>query len=167
MLRHYTMINHWVSVYPCGPDDGTAVAGDYGDWYPAVLAERLSYWSAPYVDPATGRAAIALSLPLYCQEEDIFGVTSIIVDLDGLLGLSLDPSAAGRGRFAFVGKLTPDPQSGGTMIRIFSEIGSTAAPEGGLKPLPPKTWGFTGTMPPTRPSSVILDACAPRFIRSG
>jgi sigma-B regulation protein RsbU (phosphoserine phosphatase) len=126
VLRHYTMINHWVSVYPCGSDDGAAAAGDYGAWYPAVLEERLSYWSAPYIDPDSGRAAIALSLPLYCQEEDIFGVTSIIIDLDELLGLSLDPSAAEAGQFAFIGKLTPDPQSGHTMIRVFSRTGSTA-----------------------------------------
>jgi sigma-B regulation protein RsbU (phosphoserine phosphatase) len=126
VLRHYTMINHWVSVYPCGTDEGAAAAGDYGDWYPSVFKERISYWSAPYIDPDSGRAAIALSLPLYCQEEDIFGVTSIIIDLERMLDLSLDPSAAEAGQFTFIGKLVPDPQSGGIMIRIFSQTGSTA-----------------------------------------
>ena len=117
------MINHWVGVYPCRPGYCAAATGDYGDWYPSVLKERLSYWSAPYIDPESGRAAIALSLPLYCQEDDVFGVTSIIIDLDRMLDLSLDPAAAETGRFAFIGNLTPDPQANRTVIRIFSQTG--------------------------------------------
>jgi len=123
VLRHYTMINHWVSVYPCEPDTCAAATGAYGEWYPLVLEERLSYWSAPYIDPESGRAAIALSLPLYCQEDDVFGVTSIIIDLDRMLDLSLDPAAAETGRFAFIGNLTQDPQANRTVIRIFSQTG--------------------------------------------
>ncbi len=144
VLRHYTMINHWVSVYPCGSDMCAAATGDYGDWYPSVLKERLSYWSAPYIDPESGRAAIALSLPLYCQEDAIFGVTSIIVDLDGMLDLSLDPAAAETGRFAFIGNLTPDPQANRTVIRIFSQTGWVPGRGDSLDTITPDDLGLGG-----------------------
>jgi len=144
LLRHYTMINHWVSVYPCRPDNCAAAAGDYGDWYPSVLDERLSYWSAPYIDPDTGRAAIALSLPLYCQEDDIFGVTSIIVDLDRLLDLSLNPATLEKGPFAFIGKLVRDPQSGRTLIKICARAGRIPETGGSLETITPRDLGLHG-----------------------
>jgi len=144
LLRHYTMISHWVSVYPCRPGHCAAAAGDYGDWYPSVLAERLSYWSAPYVDPDTGRAAIALSLPLYCQEDSIFGVTSIIVDLDRLLDLSLDPATVVKGQLAFIGKLVPDPQSENSLIKIFARVGRISETGRPLETITPGDLGLRG-----------------------
>ena len=142
VLRHYTMINRWVGVYPCRPGYCAAATGHYGDWYPSVLQERLSYWSAPYIDPDTGRPAIALSLPLYCHEDDIFGVTSIIIDLDKMLDLSLDPAATETGRFAFIGKLTPDPQTGRTVIQVFSRTGWAPGRGGPLKTIRPEDLGL-------------------------
>lgn len=142
VLRHYTMINQWVSVYPCNVDDCAAAKGQYGAWYPSVFQERLSYWSAPYIDPDSGRPAIAISLPLYCQEEEIFGVTSIIIDLDGLLDLSMDPPISETGPFAFIGALKVDPHSGRTTIQVFSQTGRAAETEAPLETIAAEDLGL-------------------------
>ena len=126
MLRHYTMTRQWVSVYPCKAHDCSAAQGNFGEWYPSVFEERVSYWSEPYIDPDSGRPAIALSLPLYCQEEDIFGVTSITIDLDGLIDLSMNPPVPEAGQLAFIGMLKQDPASGHTMIQVFTATGGSA-----------------------------------------
>jgi sigma-B regulation protein RsbU (phosphoserine phosphatase) len=118
--RHYTMIDQWVSVFPCHTDQCAAAQGVYGDWYAAAFGERMSYWSRPYIDPDSGRPAIALSLPLYCQEEEIFGLTSLIIDLDRLLDMSMNLPLAERGPFAFIGTLKEDPQSGETTIQAYA-----------------------------------------------
>ncbi|MBL0713104.1 MAG: SpoIIE family protein phosphatase [Desulfosarcina sp.] len=125
VLRHFTVIDNMVSVFPCNPGNCAAAQGDYGAWYRSALNERVSYWSAPYIDLDSGRPAIALSLPLFCQEEEIFGVTSIVIDLKGLLDFSVNPSTMEDGLFAFIGVLKKDPRSGRVMIQIFTQVGRT------------------------------------------
>jgi len=130
--RHYTMIDQWVSVFPCPHDQCAAARGVFGAWYAAAFEEHVSYWSRPYIEPDSGRPAIALSLPLYCQEEDIFGITSMIIDLQALLDLSLNLPPSEKEPFAFIGVLAKAPPTGETVIRTYARTGEAA---GSGKPL--------------------------------
>jgi sigma-B regulation protein RsbU (phosphoserine phosphatase) len=125
-LRHYSgLANGAAVIYPCDRNLQRRVEDPRkAVWYRNAFTEKPSLWSASYIDPQSGKHVMAASLPLERENEEIYGVTSIIVPVETLLEVSTrigDLPAEAR---VFLTRLAPNPAVGSTGLKILFETGA-------------------------------------------
>jgi sigma-B regulation protein RsbU (phosphoserine phosphatase) len=128
VLRNYTGLENGIySYYPCAAP-ATVIRDTSTDqfWYRSAMAENLTSWSRPYVDPLSGKAVMAVSYPLEDRNERPYGVTSLIVPLDLLLEAVLPATGVDEKRTAFIGTRTAAPANGTAGIRVLVIAGDKA-----------------------------------------
>ncbi|MGW8187182.1 MAG: SpoIIE family protein phosphatase, partial [Desulfobacterales bacterium] len=85
-LRYYSGLRNGVALeFPCSSNRLSGRDPLKQIWYRSAFEEKLSHWSAPYIDPRNQRPVTAVSVLLEDEAEKVQGVTSIVVPLDTLL----------------------------------------------------------------------------------
>ncbi|MEN8690058.1 MAG: SpoIIE family protein phosphatase [Desulfobacterales bacterium] len=111
-LRSYGGLPSGVALeYPCSDDRLPGIDPLRQSWYRSAFEEKLSHWSAPYIDPQNRRPVTAISVPLEDEEETVLGVTSIVVPLDTLLESAIPRSNLPHNTLSFVSSLAARPST--------------------------------------------------------
>jgi len=135
-LRHYTGLeNGAYGVYPCPKEIPEHTDARAQAWYKTVFEERMSSWSSPFIDEATGQVVMAVSVPLELEEENIVGVTSLIVPLDAILesALPISDMPAGVSSYAVALSLRPESGKVGAEILVQSQESGKTLPDDMLR----------------------------------
>jgi sigma-B regulation protein RsbU (phosphoserine phosphatase) len=114
------------SVYPCNRKFSALSDARRQIWYRSALKDNLTSWSRPYVDPISGRNAMAVSLSIEQADESIQGVLSLVVPMDGLLEPALFISDMPPNTTALLGTLASKPATDQVGIKILSRANYSA-----------------------------------------
>ncbi len=121
-LRFYSGLPSGVALaYPCSAGHFPGRDPLKQTWYRSAFEEKLSHWSAPYIDAQSRRPVMATSVALENEEEQVHGVTSIVVPLDTLLESAIPRSNLPDDTFSFVGSLAARPSTGEVGAKILVE----------------------------------------------
>jgi sigma-B regulation protein RsbU (phosphoserine phosphatase) len=121
-LRCYAGLPDGVAlVFPCSADGLLGRDPLKQTWYLSAFEEKLSHWSAPYIDYQSRRPVTAASIPLEDNEEKVQGVTSIVVSLPTLLEAAIPRSNLPDNTLSFVSSLSTRPSSGKVGAKILVE----------------------------------------------
>ncbi|MFZ7125354.1 MAG: SpoIIE family protein phosphatase [Desulfobacterales bacterium] len=127
VLRQMAWLPGGIGVsHPCPAGSWDPVDAESSTWFRTAMDEKISYWSRPYVDAATGDMAIALSYPIThdpdSDEGIVRGVAGLIVSLESLFHAVVDESTLPQGADAFIGSLEWRPSAGEVGIRVVAGL---------------------------------------------
>lgn len=121
-LRYYSGLPSGVALlFPCSADRFPGIDPLRQTWYRSAFEEKLSHWSAPYIDPQNKRPVTAVSIPLEDNEEKVKGVTSIVVPLSTLLEAAIPRSNLPDNTLSFVSSLSTRPSTDKVGVKILVE----------------------------------------------
>jgi len=121
-LRYYGGLPSGVALeYPCSADRFPDIDPLRQTWYRSSFEEKLNHWSAPYIDPQSRRPVTAVSVPLEDEEENVQGVTSIVVPLPTLLETAIPRSNLPDNTLSFVSSLSTRPSTNQVGVKILVE----------------------------------------------
>ncbi len=106
------------AVYPCYRPAASGYDPRKQAWYRSAFREKLSYWTMPYRDTATGRWVMAISIPLRGPDHEIVGVTSLVVPLDVMVDMVSAVAEVPRGTVTMLATLENDPSNGRVGARV-------------------------------------------------
>ena len=126
-LRYYGGLPSGVALeFPCSADRFPGIDPLRQTWYRSAFEEKLSHWSAPYIDPQSRRPVTAVSVPLEDEEEKVLGITSIVVPLDTLLESAIPRSNLPHNTLSFVSSLSTRPSTDQVGVKILVEASQSA-----------------------------------------
>ncbi len=115
-------------VYPCYRPRQAGFDPRQQPWYRSAFREKLSYWTMPYRDAATGRWVMAVSIPLRGPDHGVVGVTSLVVPLDTVIDMVSAVAGLPEGTVVLLATLGNDPHSGQVGAAVL--VARRFAPEG-------------------------------------
>jgi phosphoserine phosphatase RsbU/P len=126
-LRYYGGLPSGVALeFPCSADRLPGIDPLRQTWYRSAFQEKLSHWSAPYIDPQNRRPVTAVSVPLEDETEKVLGITSIVVPLDTLLESAIPRSNLPHNTLSFVSSLTARPSTDQVGVKILVQASQSA-----------------------------------------
>jgi sigma-B regulation protein RsbU (phosphoserine phosphatase) len=108
------------SVYPCYRPKEEGFDPRQQVWYRSAFREKLSYWTMPYRDAATGRWVMAISIPLRGPDHEVAGVTSLVVPLDAVIDMVSTVAEVPAGTLVMLVTLDDDPATGRVRARVLA-----------------------------------------------
>lgn len=126
-LRYYSGLPNGVALeFPCFADRLPGRDPLKQTWYRSAFEEKLSHWSAPYIDYQSRRPVTAVSIPLEDNEEKVQGVTSIVVPLPTLLEAAIPRSNLPDNTLSFVSSLSTHPSTDQVGVKSLVEASQAA-----------------------------------------
>ena len=126
-LRCYGGLPNGVALeFPCSADRLPGRDPLKQTWYRSAFEEKLSHWSAPYIDYQSRRPVTAVSVALEDEEEKVLGITSIVVPLDTLLESAIPRSNLPHNTLSFVSSLAARPSTDQVGAKILVEASQSA-----------------------------------------
>jgi len=123
------------SAYPCYRPKGEGFDPRHQVWYRSAFREKLSYWTMPYRDVATGRWVMAISIPLRGPDHEVAGVTSLVVPLDAVIDMVSTVAEVPAGTLVMLVTLDGDRASGLVGARVLAVRQSLQDGQWAEKPL--------------------------------
>lgn len=131
ILRQYIGLeNGVVGVYPCEHEAQHTTGTNDQVWYRSAFEEKATAWSRPHVDPINGQTVMALSYPVLTEDDQVLGVTSLLVPLNSLMEQALQMPELPPGTRSYLYTLAFRPSNGtaGAKILASAQLPDTLRP---------------------------------------